>query len=364
MTSFLFKILGVLSAFLISLSLFHAFGSTVSVQRGYPGVGMELVVSKDQVDEQVALNRAPPAFPAAGKDGLLAVDTYKNVKVLGHLSTGEFTRLMTAITTWVSPEQGCAYCHNTEDLASDELYTKVVSRRMIEMTMKINSDWKSHVKTTGVTCYTCHRGLNVPAKIWYEEPSNQHLTGMLGNLAGQNIASTAVSLTSLPSDPFTPFLSQTDDIRVVSTTALPAGNRASIKEAEWTYGLMMHMTDALGVNCVFCHNSRSMAAWDQSPVTRSVAWYGIRMVRDLNHDYLTPLKSSFPAHRLGPTGDAPKVNCATCHNGAYKPLLGVSMLKDYLELSRAEVQPQPKPQAPPETPPQPETQGAQENKPL
>ena len=58
------------------------------------------------------------------------------------------------------------------------------------------------------------------------------------------------------------------------------------------------------------------------------------MVADLNHAYLEPLKPVYPDNRLGPTGDAAKANCATCHQGVNKPLYGVSMLKDYLaELS-------------------------------
>ena len=76
---------------------------------------------------------------------------------------------MTTITQWVSPEQGCNYCHNPANLASDELYTKVVSRRMIQMTQAINSDWSDHVGNAGVNCYTCHRGLNVPEYIWFAE---------------------------------------------------------------------------------------------------------------------------------------------------------------------------------------------------
>jgi photosynthetic reaction center cytochrome c subunit len=56
------------------------------------------------------------------------------------------------------------------------------------------------------------------------------------------------------------------------------------------------------------------------------------MVRDLNTTYLDPLTASFPKTRLGPNGDGPKINCATCHNGVYKPLFGVSMVKDYPEL--------------------------------
>ena len=53
------------------------------------------------------------------------------------------------------------------------------------------------------------------------------------------------------------------------------------------------------------------------------------MVRELNTAYLTPLEPIFPGKRLGPDGDGPKVGCATCHKGTFKPLYGVSSLKDY-----------------------------------
>jgi photosynthetic reaction center cytochrome c subunit len=113
---------------------------------------------------------------------------------------------------------------------------------------------------------------------------------------------------------------------------------------------MMHMSTALGVNCTYCHNTRAMGEWSLSPATRATAWYGIRMVRDLNKDYLEPLLGTLPPERLGKTGDVPKANCATCHQGAYKPLLGVSMLKDYAALAR----PMPQPEKTPEPPPQSE----------
>jgi photosynthetic reaction center cytochrome c subunit len=112
-------------------------------------------------------------------------------------------------------------------------------------------------------------------------------------------------------------------------TALPTGNKNSIQDTEKVFGLMVHMSTSLGVNCAYCHNTRAMPEWSQSPPQRMTAWYGIRMVRDLNNNYMVPLTSVFPAHRLGPEGDVLKNNCATCHQGAYEPLYGVSMLKDY-----------------------------------
>jgi photosynthetic reaction center cytochrome c subunit len=33
------------------------------------------------------------------------------------------------------------------------------------------------------------------------------------------------------------------------------------------------------------------------------------------------------------SGDTAKVNCATCHNGIYKPLFGAGMAKDFPDLT-------------------------------
>lgn len=305
-----------------------------SVQRGYRGVGMQQVYNPRTVAAQMPLNALPADTPMASAEGPRASAIFKNVQVVGDTSVGEFTRLMVSITAWVSPDQGCAYCHKAgEDFSSDGLYTKVVARRMLQMTRHVNTDWKTHVAETGVTCYTCHRGKNVPENIWFAPAVDTHAAGMIGSRAGQNSPSSAVALASLPYDPFTPFLDQANQIRVLGKTALPTGNRQSVKQTEYTYGLMMHMSQSLGVNCTYCHNTRSFAQWDASTPQRSTAWYGIRMTRDLNTAYLDPLGGVYPANRLGPTGDAPKLNCTTCHQGAYKPLYGASMLTTHPELA-------------------------------
>jgi photosynthetic reaction center cytochrome c subunit len=248
---------------------------------------------------------------------------------------------MLAITEWVSPDdgtpsQGCAYCHNLNNLAEDSVYAKVVARRMLQMTKHINQDWTSHVGQTGVTCYTCHRGKNVPQNIWFTEPEMTRMKGMVGNNNGQNMASKSVALSSLPYDPFSALLqggANSTNVRVAGPTALPSGEGKSVMDAEKTYGLMMHMSSSLGVNCTYCHNTRSFQSWENANPTRVSAWHGLNMVRGLNNDYLTPLKSTYPENRLGPLGDAPKAYCATCHQGAAKPLNGAQMLKDYLELN-------------------------------
>ncbi|MGB5735061.1 MAG: photosynthetic reaction center cytochrome PufC, partial [Thiohalocapsa sp.] len=302
------------------------------VQNGYRGLGMHTNYNPRLLQASLDANVPPEPIPAASPGGPKAKDLYKNVQVLGELSVGEFNRLMVALTTWVAPEQGCYYCHVNEGFEYDGIYTKVVSRRMIQMTQTTNANWKDHVADTGVTCYTCHRGKPVPEYVWVTDPG----PGQPSMLAptGQNIAAKSVAYSSLPYDPFTPFLLQDNDIRVIGDTVLPQGNRNSIKQAEWTYGLMMHMSSALGVNCTYCHNSRSFYSWDQSAPQRTTAWYAIRHVREMNNDYVVPLSEIIPDTRKGPLGDVYKIYCTTCHQGAYKPLYGAPMLKDYPSLAQ------------------------------
>jgi photosynthetic reaction center cytochrome c subunit len=305
--------------------------SLTTQQEGYRGTGMVDVENNQILAQKQLDNIVPAALPAASAGGPPASVAFQNLKVLNNVSVGEFTRTMLALTAWVAPQEGCAYCHNLANMASDEKYTKVVARRMIQMTQHINADWKKHVAETGVTCYTCHRGNPVPTQIWFQH-LNEVKSTFAGNKGGQNEPTEAVGLASLPVDPFSTYLLGDDNVRMVSKTALPSGDKQSIKQTEWTYALMMHISKSLGVNCTYCHNSRSFSDWDQSRPQRATAYYGIRMVRDLNNAYLVPLADTLPAVRHGPVGDGPKVNCATCHQGAYKPLLGVSMLQDYAVL--------------------------------
>ncbi len=320
-----------------------------SVQRGYRGTGMVQVYNPRTVQDQIPANQPAAAIPAASDDGPRAREVFKNVKVLGDLSVGAFTRHMTAITAWVSPTDGCGYCHNLADLSDDSKYTKVVARRMLQMTQEINGNWQQHVGSAstldsagaagkagaGVTCYTCHRGQNIPTQLWTKAVPQDKRSDFIGNLNQSNAPTESVAYASLPNDPFSAYLankSLTGNIKVGAATALPTGHVASIQKTEGTYGLMMHMSDALGVNCTYCHNTRNFGAWDQSTPQRTTAWHGLRMVGALNEGYLDPLANVFPANRKGPMGDVAKVNCATCHQGAFKPLYGAAMAKDHPEL--------------------------------
>ncbi|MDJ0777161.1 MAG: photosynthetic reaction center cytochrome PufC [Gammaproteobacteria bacterium] len=304
-----------------------------TAQQGYRGTGMETVTNPTIMEKIIAANQAPPSTPPLPATGPKAGAVYQNVQVLGDLSVAQFTRLMASMTQWISPEQGCGYCHNLQNLASDEVYTKVVARSMLLMTIDTNQNWQDHVGDTGVTCYTCHRGKNIPEYVWATDPGPKHVARLTP--AMQNTAAESVAYSSLPFDPFTPYLDDVDDsypIRVISDTALPTGSRKSIKEAEWTYGLMMHMSDSLGVNCTYCHNSRAFAEWEQSPYARQNAWHAIRHVRKMNKT-IWDVADILPDSRKGPLGDPLKIYCMTCHQGVNKPLLGARMLENYPSLA-------------------------------
>ena len=95
-----------------------------SVQRGFRGTGMELVYNPRTEARVAAANQAPLVTPPGDSDaGPKAKDIYKNVPLLGHLGVAEFTRYMAAITEWVSPQEGCNYCHDPANMGEDYKYT-------------------------------------------------------------------------------------------------------------------------------------------------------------------------------------------------------------------------------------------------
>jgi len=303
-------------------------------QQGFRGTGMVEVTNPRRFEDRAMRMRIPEPPAAVQETGRTAAEVYENVEVLGDLDEAQFNRFMVAITQWVAPEQGCAYCHAGNDFAAENVYTKTVSRRMIEMNLAINQDWNDHVGDTGVTCFTCHQGNNVPAETWSTNPGQPRAAGFTASSAGQNAPASAAGMSSLPYDPFTPFLLGDTELRVLANQALPDGTPLpATKQTEETFSLMVHMSEALGVNCTYCHNSRDFGDWAASSPARVTAWHGIRMARELNNRFIEPLTEELPEERLGPTGDAPKVNCATCHQGFQQPLMGADLLQYHPELA-------------------------------
>jgi photosynthetic reaction center cytochrome c subunit len=303
-------------------------------QTDFRGLGSVHIQNPRLLEARVAASVPPVPAEIPPPAGITAGQVYQNVQVLGDLDVSEFTHLMAALTQWVSPNEGCVYCHDPNDWAAERPYTKLVARQMLTMTRNINSGWQTHVGETGVTCWTCHRGEPVPRNVWTEAVPRAQQAGIVGGRGGQNIASREVNYSSLPYDPFTPFIMQAQSARIQTRSEIPYENRSSIKQTEYVYAFMTHISQSLGVNCTYCHNSRSFFPWEGSSPARTTAWHGIQMARALNVNYVTPLEAITPPERKGPMGDALKINCNTCHQGAYKPAFGAQMARYFPSLYR------------------------------
>ncbi len=288
------------------------------------------------------LNKAPPPLPPAAAGGPTATAAYKNVRVLTDVSAAEFMRLQYAITAWVSPKQGCAFCHEGTDWASDAKPQKAVARIMLQMTRHLNADWSNHVAPSGMTCYTCHRGQPVPGQSWFPDaPKPEHR--MAGDQDNWQEAGDTVRK-FFPDNGFAEYFLDDQPIAAISTTAIPSGTIGSWPETTRIYEMMMQMSDGIGVNCGYCHQSRAFQDWNQSSPYRWNGWYAIRMLRDLNRHFLLPIAGILPQSRTlihetripviparmsGPQTGEGLVVCATCHFGLPQPLNGANMLKDY-----------------------------------
>jgi photosynthetic reaction center cytochrome c subunit len=305
-------------------------GRKTTQQTGYRGTAMDQIIDNSHV--QKATYIPPPPYPLGPTAASGPKVQGQNIQVLGNLTEEQFGHLMSSISQWVAGDAAnCTYCHNPANMADDSLYTKRVARQMLQMTLALNSQWSNHTGQTGVTCYTCHRGQPVPKYVWTPDAPTDRLS-VRGQKRGQNTPDPNVGYASLPYGVFEQYLGgNAETVRVQASSAYPGMDKNTTRNAEDSYAIMMHVSKALGVNCTFCHNSQSFRSWSLSRAQRATAWYGIRMVRDVNGRYITPLAHAgiFPAKRLGPTGEPYQVNCLTCHQGLNKPLGGKSMIPDY-----------------------------------
>lgn len=81
----------------------------------------------------------------------------------------ELTALMRTFTAALGVE--CSHCHvgTPAERAKDDLPSKGIARKMIQMTMTINNDMLKEIGQPAapgamkVTCFTCHRGQLKPA---------------------------------------------------------------------------------------------------------------------------------------------------------------------------------------------------------
>jgi Photosynthetic reaction centre cytochrome C subunit len=79
---------------------------------------------------------------------------YTNLKVLK--ANSQLVRTMRSFN--FALRSNCAFCHRSGDFASDANPMKAMARKMIEVTEML----KTNLGESNVTCYTCHRGEEIP----------------------------------------------------------------------------------------------------------------------------------------------------------------------------------------------------------
>lgn len=333
-------LVGVVGAAVVVAGLLVAYGQpwpTQSLQTGPRGTGMhvpDFVAVAARPDPTVAAYVSPPPVePVPGEP--TAGEAYENAEpLLASLPQSQYDRLVGAMREWTGiPDL----------LAGEENYQTVVARRMIQMTWLLNDAWSGHTNAyaddgtnAGVNCFTCHRGQPVPAGIWFDPGSTVKVMAGWGGV--QNRVTMLSQFTSLPSDALQKYLVEGESIKVHDLESRVEGRASDPDYIAWqhterTFSLMNYFSNSLGVNCVFCHNSR--AFYDPGQVTPqwNNAMLAIQMVLEVNNDYLIPLGEVLPAERLGPLGDAPKIACMTCHKGYQRPMGGFDMISDWPELT-------------------------------
>ncbi|KNG93740.1 photosynthetic reaction center cytochrome PufC [Pseudaestuariivita atlantica] len=296
--------------------------ATASQQSGPRGTGM----SQTEFVRALAARKADPEMAAANY-----VVAPEGEAPAVEYDPGLGDELVTAMRSWTG----------IPNLFAEDNYQTNVAYLMISMTQFLNEEYGYHVNASGegvgVTCYTCHRGQPVPNGVWFKLGAvNEAASGWS---AVQNRATMQSQSTSLPSNALESYLLgdeviQVHDLESRVAGSIAEGEVASIQQTEMTFSLMNYYDNSLGVNCVFCHNSRAFYDGGQVTPQWATAQVAREMVQTLNADYLVPLKDTLPDNRLGPImGDAPKAGCLTCHQGQNRPVNGHLWLEAYPELA-------------------------------
>lgn len=329
-------LIGIVGGAVVVAALLVTWGRPLPVealQTGPRGTGMsvtDFVAVAEAPDPTVeGYTSSAPVAPATG--ARTAGQAYPDAEpLLADLSVENYDRLVAAMREWT----GIPTLFEGE-----ENYQTVVARRMIQMVQNLNENWAGHVNISGragVNCYTCHRGQPVPSDVWYQvTPVTQSTAGWA---AVQNRVTPLSAYTSLPSDALQHYLVEANVIAVHDLEPRVAGSPSdegyrTWQDTERTFSLMNYIDNSLGVNCVFCHNSRAFYDVGQVTPQWATAQLGIGMVQEMNNDYILPLQDVLPEERLGPMGDVPKAACRTCHKGYQRPMGGFDALTDWPELA-------------------------------
>jgi hypothetical protein len=94
-----------------------------------------------------------------------AGEHYKNIQIVKDIPETALTPLMATFQTALGVQ--CEYCHNQSAYDSDKSDKKLTARKMLSMVADLNH--REFGGQQAVTCFTCHRGKEIPDRSATEE---------------------------------------------------------------------------------------------------------------------------------------------------------------------------------------------------
>lgn len=118
-----------------------------------------------EFDRQKALERLRDEIK--GREDRPSGEVFKNIKVMKQVPAGRLLRIM-EFGYSRSLGVNCTHCHNPKNFADEDKRQKQITREMMAMVGKINSELLSNIENLEsdqptVNCTTCHRGEVKPA---------------------------------------------------------------------------------------------------------------------------------------------------------------------------------------------------------
>jgi photosynthetic reaction center cytochrome c subunit len=186
----------------------------------------------------------------------------------------------------------------------------------------------------------------VPAAVWYPRAVKPPKPFVAKQEDWLQSATTVRDF--FPDAGFSEYLLQNTPGHSQSYTALPTTGPVESVVVKRLYEVMMQMSDGIGVNCGYCHNSRAFFDWGQSTPARWAGLQGIHMTQAINNDFLLPLGAAMPqlreihhngrlpitpAEEANPQNGNALATCQTCHYQQPKPLAGLNLAAGYPALT-------------------------------
>lgn len=273
----------------------------------------------------------------AGQEYINQFPQPQNVQVLTGLTTAQIWSYMQNLSAGMGV--GCQYCHDIQNFASYNIPQKTAGLLMLQLTRDINTTYIANLPNwqgNYVNCATCHNGAPVNMPTWGPEfeQLNQPIEVNVNVIDASGVPITdeaqkppevqglvsleeAILWNTFNYQVWRPYVpgDQTSGRGSLALLYNVDGEVGPTQEqANISQGAMNYMAQSMGVNCVYCHNSRNFYAYEEAASGIQVnAEYGLKKLKAvrmlLMSTWMAQNWTTYSAFSKGPA------------NGSIEPLL-------------------------------------------